>query len=448
LVTHIFIGPTLAGQDVLDILPGAVVHPPVAHGDLLKLDLVGGDVVVIVDGYYHQSASVRHKEILALLADGVVVIGCASMGALRAAELAEYGMIGNGAVYRMYRDGVVDADEEVAIAHTPGPDYRSFTVPTVVIRHAIGMAVRSGVLDHISAASIIGIARGINYTERSWQAIERAVDGDDSTAAALARLREFVDSQEDATDIKVADVLDTFRKIANGELRSDRNLVESWVFGDWCNRFLDEWRSEFSISVVDETEVSDSAILRYQQLYCDDFPDHWKRFALSRIAGAEIVEPDLVGRALAKAARSGLDSTAMTGERLRYWLTEREIADLSADDMLLRVLVRSYLPLSPARDLLEAQPGLIEDDAVRRMVGEATVVNAEVASWGDKRTVDHLRLATLRAHLALVWRIEDADADADAMLAAARDRGFESVDAAVDAARMFYLHKSFLGAAR
>ena len=72
MTAHIFVGPTLAGQDVLDILPGAVVHPPVAHGDLLRLDLVLGDVVVIVDGYYHQSAPVRHKEILALLAEGDV----------------------------------------------------------------------------------------------------------------------------------------------------------------------------------------------------------------------------------------------------------------------------------------------------------------------------------------------------------------------------------------
>lgn len=439
-------GPTLAGQDVLDILPGAVVHPPVAHGDLLRLDLARGDVVVIVDGYYHQSASVRHKEILALLADGVVVVGCASMGALRAAELAEYGMIGNGVIYQMYRDGVVDADEEVAVAHAPGPDYRSFTVPTVVIRHAVDRAVRSGVLDSAEATSIVGMARDINYTERSWQAIERAVEGNDSVAAAVVRLREFVDSNEDATDIKVADALDTLRKIAGGELRSGGDLVESWVWSEWRNRFLNEWRSEFSVSMVDEIEVSHGAILRYQQLYGDDFPDRWERFALSRIAGAEIVGPDLVGRALAKAARSGIDSSSMTDEHLRYWLTEREIGDLSADDMLVRVLVRSYRPLSPTRDLLADQPDLIEDDAVRRMVAEATVVNAEVASWGDKHTIDHLRLATLHQHVARVWRIEDADAAT--MLAAARDRGFESVDAALDAARMFYLHKSFLSAAR
>jgi hypothetical protein len=446
MATHVFVGPTLAGRDIVDILPGAVVHPPVAHGDLLRLDLLGGDVVVIIDGYYHQSASVRHKEILALLAEGVVVVGCASMGALRAAELGEYGMVGNGTVYRMYRDGVLDADEEVAVAHTPGPDYRSFTVPTVVIRHAVDLAVRSGVLDRVDAASIIGIARDIHYTERSWPAIERAVDGNDSLAVALARLREFVGSHKAATDIKAADALDTLRRIADGELRGDRNLVESWASGEWRNRYLNEWRSEFSNSAVDEIEVGHGAMIRYQQLYRDDFPDRWTRFALNRISGAEIVGPDMVGRALAVASGSGVDSTALTDGRARYWLTEREIANLSADDQLVRMLVRSYRTPSPTRDLLDDQPDLGEDDTARRMVAEATVVNAEVASWGDKRTVDHLKRATLHAHVAEVWRIEDPDAVT--MLAAARDRGFESVDAALDAARMFYLHKSFLTAAR
>ena len=99
----------------------------VTHGDLLRLGPVRGDVVVIIDGYYHQRASVRHKEILALLADGVAVLGCSSMGALRAAELATYGMVGNGAVYRMYVDGVLDADDEVALAHTSAPDHRGLT---------------------------------------------------------------------------------------------------------------------------------------------------------------------------------------------------------------------------------------------------------------------------------------------------------------------------------
>ncbi|HEY4018025.1 MAG TPA: TfuA-like protein [Pseudonocardiaceae bacterium] len=428
-----------------DILPGVVVHPPVAHGDLLRLDLVRGDVVVIVDGYYHQSAPVRHKEILALLAEGVVVVGCASMGALRAAELAEYGMIGNGAVYRMYRDGVLDADDEVALAHAPAPDYRSFTVPLVVIRHAVSMAVRSGVLDHIDATSIVTVARAVHYTERSWRAMERAVDATDSIAIAVARLRKFVESDPETTDIKIADVLDTVRKIANGELPAGRHRVGSWVSDDWRNRFLDEWQAEFGIATIDGIDVGHSAIIRYQQLYREDFPARWERFVLGRIAGVEAAEGDLTTLALSRAARSGIGLDSLTDARLRHWLTEQEAAELSAEDALVRVLVRSYQPPCPTRDLSDDEPDLVGDESARRIVAEADVVNAEVASWGGKHTVGHLKLTPLRAHLAEVWRMDAADPVA--LLAAARDRGFASTDEAIDAARMFFLHKSFMSAA-
>ncbi len=422
-----------------------MLHPPVAHGDLLRLDLDRGDVVVIVDGYYHQRASVRHKEILALLADGVMVVGCASMGALRAAELAEYGMVGYGTVYRMYRDGVLDADDEVAVAHTPAPDYHSFTVPTVVVRHATGLAVRAGVLNEIEAASIVAVARDLHYTERSWQAMERAVAANDSAANALGRLRKFVDSNAEATDIKVIDVLDTLRKLADGELRTDRDRVESWASSDWHNRFLGEWQAEFRVSMVDEIEVSHSAIVRYQQLYREDFPACWERFVLRDVAGADNADRDLVALALAAAARNGLEAGSMSDAHRERWLTAREAAELTPDEALLRILVRAHRPLSPTRELIDDQPDLVEHETARRMVAEATVVNAEVATWSGKQTVDHLKLAALHAHLAQVWRIDDADPKG--LLAAALDRGFSSVHDAVEAARMFFLHKSFIGVA-
>jgi hypothetical protein len=442
LIIHVFVGPTLPGRDVSRILPGAVVHPPVEHGDLLRLDPDRGDVVVIIDGYYHQSASVRHKEILALLAEGVTVIGCSSMGALRAAELAEYGMIGNGLVYRMYQDGRLDADDEVALAHGPAPDYRSFTVPSVVIRHVADMAVRSGVLDEVDATSIIAAARDLHYTERSWQALARAVEATDSTAIALVRLREFVDSRPEPTDIKVVDALDTLHKIADGELPNARHRVESWASGDWCNRYLDEWRAEFTVSAVDDISIGHGAIIRYQQIYRDDFPARWQRLALGGIIGAETTDGDPTARALSIAARTGLKPASISDARRRYWLTDRELAELSEDEAMVRVLVRSYQPACPTHDLIDTQPDLISDTSAQRMVAEATVVNAEVATWGGKQTVDHLKLAALRTHLARTWQIDEEDPAE--LLAAARDRGFPSVEEAVDAVRMFFLHKSFL----
>jgi hypothetical protein len=74
--------------------------------------------IVLIDGVFHQSLAVWHKEIVYALLAGVVCIGAASMGALRAAELHRYGMIGVGKIFEMYRDGEED-DSLVAMTFDP-----------------------------------------------------------------------------------------------------------------------------------------------------------------------------------------------------------------------------------------------------------------------------------------------------------------------------------------
>jgi hypothetical protein len=93
--------------EAASIIPGARVHPPVRHGDVLSIDAAAGDTVVIIDGAFFHAAAVRHKEILELLARGVRVVGAASMGALRAAELWRYGMIGVGDIFSKYAGGAI-----------------------------------------------------------------------------------------------------------------------------------------------------------------------------------------------------------------------------------------------------------------------------------------------------------------------------------------------------
>src|SRR5579863_5249967 len=101
--TVVFAGPTLLRDEILGLAPAACVRGPIQSGDLEAHCLTDKDTVIIVDGYYHGVNAIRHKEILASLARGVTIIGAASMGALRAAELEEFGMIGIGAVFRAFR---------------------------------------------------------------------------------------------------------------------------------------------------------------------------------------------------------------------------------------------------------------------------------------------------------------------------------------------------------
>ena len=113
-----FVGPSLYGCS-FERLEDEVWMPPARHGDILRSVLeFSPKQVVLIDGVFHQSLAVWHKEIVFALLEGIVCIGAASMGALRAAELWRYGMIGVGEIFEMYRDGEED-DSLVAMTFDP-----------------------------------------------------------------------------------------------------------------------------------------------------------------------------------------------------------------------------------------------------------------------------------------------------------------------------------------
>jgi len=102
-VIHVFVGPTPPGCELA--APGIRVWPPARHGDLFAPAIRSGDTALVIDGVYHQAPALRHKEILAAMGRGVTVIGAASIGALRAAELDRFGMLGVGRIYAAYAQG-------------------------------------------------------------------------------------------------------------------------------------------------------------------------------------------------------------------------------------------------------------------------------------------------------------------------------------------------------
>ncbi|WP_062349268.1 TfuA-like protein [Herbidospora yilanensis] len=199
----VYTGPTLSADDVHAVLPGARVVPPAARGDLLKEEWSPDDTAIIIDGYYRERLSVGHKEILWLLNEGVHVIGAASMGALRAAELAPFGMTGVGEVYEMFSSGAVDGDDEVAVLH--GPAERGYPVATVALvnlRHGVAQ----GTVDAGTGERIVAAAKARPFTHRSWEELEEAVDPADRAALAVLR--------EEKWDVKRLDALAALEAVA------------------------------------------------------------------------------------------------------------------------------------------------------------------------------------------------------------------------------------------
>jgi hypothetical protein len=169
--TLVFVGPTLAADEVSARLPGATVLPPVAVGEILTLARRGVAQIAIIDGYFERMAAVWHKEILIAIERGIVVWGAASMGALRAAELAPFGMHGVGAIYRGFARGALVADDEVAVAHLPAAyGYHQTSDALVNLRDGIA---RAPMLSARTRAQLIELARARFYRERSWDALVR-----------------------------------------------------------------------------------------------------------------------------------------------------------------------------------------------------------------------------------------------------------------------------------
>ncbi|MBG0566020.1 TfuA-like protein [Actinoplanes aureus] len=186
----VFLGPTLAAAEAARLLPARYL-PPIQRGDILRLLESRPDAIGIVDGYFDSVRSVWHKEILVALRRGVHVFGAASMGALRAAELAPFGMVGVGEVFRWYRDGIVDADDEVAVVHGPAESgFRRMSDALVDIRDACRAAREAGVISAELARTLVSRSAELHYPTRSLRLLPgfAAEEGQDPAA-----LRDFLD---------------------------------------------------------------------------------------------------------------------------------------------------------------------------------------------------------------------------------------------------------------
>jgi TfuA protein len=169
--TVVFLGPSLdlaSARSVLD----ATYLPPIKRSDLSKLDR---DIktVCIIDGEFFQSLAVSPKEVLPLLDRGVKIFGSSSMGALRAAETHIYGMVGVGPIFEMYRDGLIDADDEVALTYDP-TTYKTTSESLVNLRFALRDAVQADIIKQSKADEIINRLRGVYFPYRSYQFLNHA----------------------------------------------------------------------------------------------------------------------------------------------------------------------------------------------------------------------------------------------------------------------------------
>ena len=165
----IFLGPSLSRDKARKILD-ADYRLPAKKGDLLKLILKEVNIVGLVDGYFLQDYPPTPIEVYNLVRKrDVKVLGSSSLGALRAVELGKYGMIGIGKIFRLFRDGILDSDDEVAVTFTDYMNYKSEAL--IDIRYNLFLAQKYKIIDNMTRRSILKIAKQTYFPYRTYEDI-------------------------------------------------------------------------------------------------------------------------------------------------------------------------------------------------------------------------------------------------------------------------------------
>lgn len=443
MTRYLFVGPSLpdaallAGDDI-------VLCPPVAAGDLPRLAVCPGDVVGIVDGYFHQTRAVRHKEILDLLDAGVTVLGASSMGALRAAELDVLGMGGIGGIYRAYRLGELAADDEVALVHGPADEgYPAVSEPLVNIRATLDLCIREGVLDTATAEGLVTALAHRPYRLRSYPDALHLARQANVPDATLERLRAVFATR--AVNRKREDAL---RLLAVLHRLGDRPGAARPRVNREPTIFLHRWRlGARSIDTADGP-AAEMSILRACQLFASDYPAFQRELVFEALA-RECTETcgrsnatDLLDAALTHAQHRGVipDLRSLEPGDLDFldpWLTPAERTTCSESDRLAAFLVRSFkiAPGIPPDDLaLDRLRSQRVAPAVARVVSAAAQMNEQARQLQDDFDIHSLSADRILSYLAGRWGTEPEDLELHAL-----DRGIASLDVLVAAARPYYL---------
>lgn len=236
----IFVGPTLHEPGPAGAVDGFDVFEPARLGSVFQAVQAGYRRIGIVDGYFGNTAPVWHKEILYAMAQGARVWGSSSMGALRAAELARYGMQGIGVAFRLFSAGALNDDDEVCLVHASREfRYRPLSMAMLNLRFTLRRLVRTGLLTQVEEQPLIAAMKGFHFSQRTRGQLARIATGlfggARSEAIGAAVRRHHV-------DIKRRDCQRLIRAMLDDQDRGEGRPERLWSFPNTSH-----WHQQFTV---------------------------------------------------------------------------------------------------------------------------------------------------------------------------------------------------------
>ncbi|MCA9650395.1 MAG: hypothetical protein H6712_14180 [Myxococcales bacterium] len=329
----VYLGPSLPLDRARAVLD-AHYRPPAAQTDLLS-DLVNlqPDAIALIDGVFMRTNAVWHKEILFALERGIPVYGASSMGALRAAECDAFGMIGVGAVYRMYASGDLIDDDEVALAHGP-PDsgYLKTSEPMVNIRATFAAARERGIVSPDEHDEICTIAKRLHFSDRVFPLILSKARERGLAPETIERLGRFV--RTDYVDLKAQDALELLERLAHPEAHPAPEVPELEVRR--TSGFLTMYNCDRRV-VVDEVPVRLNDIVRHSAVNLPDYNllvfNAMNRFStvlLARLLGIEPSAEEIAAERQRFCNRLELNDE----QSVAQWRADNHVSDEELDGLM------------------------------------------------------------------------------------------------------------------
>ena len=168
----IYTGLSLSFDEAREILDTTedvevIYKRPIKRGDLNHDIKENPDIIGIIDGVFHQSSAVGHREILNVIKKGIEVYGASSMGALRASELDSLGMHGIGYVYNQYATGKIVSDDDVAVM-LDSETLEALSVPLINMDYVFNNAYAENIITENEKDELLKIAKETYYPQRNY----------------------------------------------------------------------------------------------------------------------------------------------------------------------------------------------------------------------------------------------------------------------------------------
>jgi hypothetical protein len=328
------------------------------------------------------------------------------MGALRAAELAAFGMEGVGRIFEAFRSGELEDDDEVAVAHGPASaGWRVLSDAMVNIRRGLRLATERSIIAPQTGAALAAAAKRMFYPDRTWAAVCEEGARLGLPTAELASLRSFADRER--PDQKRADaraLLSHLARECRGEL-----LPHEPAFELERTLFLDQLvvTTARPAGRDADAELSADRIRNHVRLAAPDRDRLVRKALLLHLARAEAlrsgVEPPRRADAVERFRRDrGLSSPGRATEWMqRAGTAPDEAVRLAETEAVLHGVERRYAPeidrMLPTVLKLEGRYGEIVDrvaDKWRRLaqrgmsnpsLDDAGIAIEELLRWYEER---------------------------------------------------------------